>query len=116
MRTSTAILLILLFCSSARADSQTFNDGVSAYNKGDYTACVTLLTSAVKGQDAKNAAAHYYLAGALLKLNNTKAALEEYRECLKVAPQGASAQFCQQAINHLSVQKPAPPAKVETKK
>ncbi len=62
---------------------------------------VRLFNTAINSGDSKNANAHYYLASAYLRLDNKRAALDEYRLSLKLDSRGQSAKFCKQAIEHL---------------
>jgi len=108
--------LIVLLCvsSSCAAAADELADGIKSYGEFDYGTAVRLLSAATKGKYAKNATAHYYLANAYLHMKNSSAALAEYRESLKLAPQAESAIHCKNAILHLTASATAPVQVAET--
>jgi tetratricopeptide (TPR) repeat protein len=112
------LLALLLFTTSvpALAECAAYVDGVNAYNRGDYGTAIKLFNTAISSAESKNANAHYYLAGAYFRLDNKQAALDEYRLSLKLAPQGQSARFCKQAIDHISSSSGSRPIKTEVEK
>lgn len=94
--------LALLITSQSAYAADDYAAGVKAYSNGDFGTSIRLLSSAIKGTHSKNGIAHYYLGNAYLQLKNNSAALFEYRESLRVAPQAECAQHCLTAINHLT--------------
>lgn len=99
---SAAPLVISLTMSISAVFADELSDGIKAYSGSDFGTSIRLLTAATKGKHAKNATAHYYLGNAHLQVKNNSAALSEYQECLKLAPQAESATHCRAAIAHLT--------------
>lgn len=102
MQKPVIVGLATILVSQAALAKDDYAEGVKAYNDGNFGTSIQLLTSAIKGTQFKNQNAHYYLANAYLQLKNNSAALFEYRECLKLAPQSECGQHCLKAINHLT--------------
>lgn len=105
---SARLLFVFAALSVNVASADELTDGIKAYSGSDFGTSIRLLTTATKGKHAKNATAHYYLGNAHLQTKNAPAALTEYRESLRLAPQAESATHCRAAILHLTVP-PAPP-------
>jgi len=82
------LLAAALSCVSASpaAEQDSLKQAVALFNKGDYAACTALLNRDINGSLKNNAAAHYYLGTALLRLNQNNAAAEHYLSTSKLAP------------------------------
>ncbi len=76
-----------LSCVGPPAMAQdSLRQAVALFNKGDFSACTTLLTRDINGSLKSNAAAHYYLGTALLRMNQNNGAAEHYLATSKLAP------------------------------
>jgi tetratricopeptide (TPR) repeat protein len=106
-------LLALLTITTLNADAclagADLDIGISLYSKGDYAAAASFLMAAVKGADAKNPTAHYYLANTCLQLKLVDEAMQEFRQCYKMAPSASTAPLCLQAIRQFGSVKPHSP-------
>jgi tetratricopeptide (TPR) repeat protein len=74
-----------------------YDDGVKEYEAGNYKKAVQLLNRAVGAEPAR-AMAHYYLANALVHIDEHEEAIVEYRMCLALDPSGAVSDYCKRAL------------------
>jgi len=74
-----------------------YDDGIKEYAAGNFKQAVLLLNRAV-GAEPANAMAHYYLANALVHMDEHEEAIVEYRMCLALDPNGAVSDYCKQAL------------------
>ncbi|CAN5304467.1 hypothetical protein BH11CYA1_BH11CYA1_45130 [soil metagenome] len=75
---------------------------VAAYNRGDFTGCVSILDNACRASLSADAQAHYYLANALVKLNRHNEAQYHYEQARRLAPNTPLAQYATSAIATLN--------------
>lgn len=86
------LLLLTLLALPAYANpgrgGDDFTVGVQLYQQGKFQLAISYLNAAARGAYSGSAAAHYYLANALVQTNRVSAALNEYREVLRLDPNG----------------------------
>lgn len=104
-----ALLTISVLNSASCLAGADLDIGISLYGKGDYAAAASFLMAAVKGVDSKNPTAHYYLANTCLHLKLVDEAMQEFRQCYKLAPNASTAPLCLQAIRQFGGVKTHPP-------
>lgn len=103
-------VLASVFClaGTCAAHSKALDDAIAAFNKGRYMESLGLFNQA-KISDSDNPLLHYYMASALMKLNQKPDAIREYKMALLLQPKGKVAEYCEAALKSLE---PSPlPAK-----
>lgn len=94
----TATLVIT--ASAAIATDKHLEDGVAAYNAGNYSDAVGLFGQALS-TEYNNPLLHYYYGNALNKMKQKPDAIREYRIALSLQPDGKMADYCKQALEAL---------------
>jgi len=99
--------------------NKALNEGIALFNKGKYMEALGLFNQA-KSTNSDNPMLHYYMASALMKLNQKEDAIREYKMTLLLDPNGRLASYCQTALQSLGAAeapapKAAPPAKATGK-
>lgn len=97
---AAAALLAVLPVQNAFAENKFLLEGISKYNAGEYSDAVGLL-GAAENSEYNNAILHYYMADALLHLNQKETAIREYKIAMALEPQGKMAQYCESALRSL---------------
>jgi thioredoxin-like negative regulator of GroEL len=92
--------------SSAQAANKFLQQGIDAFNHGQYNDAIGLL-GAAKQTESDNPTLHYYLASALVKLKQNTDAIREYKIAMALQPDGQLAQYCQAALQALGAAAPA---------
>ncbi len=93
--------------ASTADESANFKVGKASYASGDIKGALHYLDLEL-AKNPNNAVAHYYKAGALVKLNQVDEAKLEYKRAYSLQPEGALAKFCQTAIGQLQAAEQGP--------
>ncbi len=94
-------LVLMGFClSPALSYSREYEKGLAAFQSGHNAEAAAYFLAAVRGADAQNPAARYYLASAFLRLSRVDEALHEFHTCLELKPDNEMASYCHQAIQY----------------
>lgn len=98
------MMLALSFCFVAAGESaaanKSLNEGIALFNSGRYMEALGLFNQA-KATDSDNPLLHYYMASALMKLNQKPDAVREYKMTLILEPDGKLAPLCRTALKAL---------------
>jgi thiol-disulfide isomerase/thioredoxin len=81
--------------------NQFLTNAIEAFKKGNYSETVGLL-GAAKPTEFDNPVWHYYMANALIHLNQKQGAIREYQMAMDLAPEGQLKQYCQAALHALA--------------
>jgi tetratricopeptide (TPR) repeat protein len=94
-----SFLTVFLLPSSVFSDSPFLSQGISDYDKGDYSAAVGHFGEAASS-DFNEPVLHYYMANAYVHLNQSESAIREFRIAYALAPQGEIGKLCKLGLAH----------------
>jgi tetratricopeptide (TPR) repeat protein len=101
--TKSLLLFGLLFSLRLDAGATELEDGITCFQRSNYTGAALLFQRAV-AHEPKNVNAHYYLATSYLKLQKRKEAIYEYELVSKLDPTGLAGQYSLTALSELEEQ------------
>jgi hypothetical protein len=96
--------------NSFAAPSKPLSDGIALFNQGKYMESLGLFNQA-KSTDSDNPMLHYYMASALMKLNQKADAIREYKMTMALDAGGKLAAYSEAALRTLEGSAVAPKGK-----
>lgn len=103
-----ALFAFVLATEAARAANPALNQAIAAYNQGKYIESLGLFNKA-KSTDSDNPLLHYYMASALVKINQKPDAIREYKLTMALDPGGNLGKLAETSLNALEGAKAAVP-------
>lgn len=99
--------LTLLVQTQVFAESM-MEEGKRFYNESNFGKAEKALEAEIRA-NPKNADAHYMLGNVFVELVREKEAIQEYKESLKISPNGVTSQYCQKALDQIMLKHASAP-------